>query len=164
MFTQQAAQNVAVQIADAVKAGAQLLVGEASGKASGDFKTIIKPTVLADIKPSMPIAIRETFGPVIALIPFDTMDEAIAIANDSAYSLIASLWTSNLHEAMTYAPRIRAGSVQVNGATVHVGFKPCVSDGFADAFAHFRSSRHLGMQGLVEQADIHASTSTRSRI
>lgn len=42
------------------------------------------------------------------------------MANDSEYSLIAGFWTSNLHEAMKYAPQIRAGSVQVNGSTIHI--------------------------------------------
>ena len=46
------------------------------------------------------------------------MDEAIALANDSEYSLSAGIWTSDLQEAMSYAPQIRAASVQVNGATV----------------------------------------------
>lgn len=48
------------------------------------------------------------------------MDEAIRMANDSEYTLIAGIWTSNLHEAMKYAPQIRAGSVQVNGSTIHI--------------------------------------------
>ena len=57
---------------------------------------------------------------VLTLTPFDTMDEAIKLANDTEYSLSAGLWTSNLHEAMTYAPQIRSASVHVNGATVYV--------------------------------------------
>ena len=57
---------------------------------------------------------------VISLTPFDSMAEAIELANDSDYSLSAGLWTSNLHEAMTYAPQIHAATVQVNGATVYV--------------------------------------------
>lgn len=48
------------------------------------------------------------------------MEEAVALANDSDYSLSAGLWTSNLHEALTFAPQIRAATVQVNGATVYV--------------------------------------------
>ena len=47
------------------------------------------------------------------MTPFGTMDEAIALANDSKYSLSAGIWTTNLEEAMTYAPQIRAASVQV---------------------------------------------------
>ena len=57
---------------------------------------------------------------VVSLTPFDNMEEAVRLANDSDYSLSAGLWTSNLHEAMTYGPRIRAASLQVNGATVYV--------------------------------------------
>ncbi|KAL7004926.1 hypothetical protein EMMF5_005539 [Cystobasidiomycetes sp. EMM_F5] len=120
LFTQQAASNVAKQIADAVKDGAKVLTGAASGAPEGDYKTVIQPMVLGDVTTSMSIWPRETFGPVIALTPFDTMEEAIRLANDSEYSLIASLWTSNLHEAMKFAPQIKAGSVQVNGATIHV--------------------------------------------
>lgn len=57
---------------------------------------------------------------MICLTPFDDIEEAVRLANDSEYSLIAGLWTSNLHEAMKYAPQLRAGSVQVNGSTIHI--------------------------------------------
>lgn len=57
---------------------------------------------------------------VISLTPYENIEDAVEMANDSEYSLIAGLWTSNLHEAMKYAPQLRAGSVQVNGSTIHI--------------------------------------------
>jgi acyl-CoA reductase-like NAD-dependent aldehyde dehydrogenase len=57
---------------------------------------------------------------VISLTPYEDIEDAVRMANDSEYSLIAGFWTSDLHEAMKYAPQLRAGSVQVNGSTIHI--------------------------------------------
>lgn len=120
LFNPSAAKKVVSLISDTVREGASLLAGEALTEAEGDYKTVIQPTVLSNVTTSMSMWKQETFGPVIALTPFDTMDQAVAMANDSDFSLIAGLWTSNLHEAMKYAPMIRSGSVQVNGSTIHI--------------------------------------------
>lgn len=64
--------------------------------------------------------INTSSSTVITLTPYEDIEDAIKMANDSEYSLIAGFWTSNLHEAMKYAPQIRAGSVQVNGSTIHI--------------------------------------------
>lgn len=120
LFRPSAADTVTKQIQDAVQKGARVLVGDKSPQPSGDFATIVAPTVLSGISTSMDIWERESFGPTISITCFKTMDEAVTLANDSEYSLIAGLWTSNLHEAMKYAPQLRAGSVQVNGSTIHI--------------------------------------------
>jgi aldehyde dehydrogenase (NAD+) len=74
----------------------------------------VAPTVFADVQNSMRIAQEEIFGPVVAVIPFDTEEEALALANNTEYGLVAGLWTQNLGRAHRIAARIEAGMVWVN--------------------------------------------------
>jgi betaine-aldehyde dehydrogenase len=71
--------------------------------------------LFADATNSMTIAREEIFGPVGTIIPFDSDEEAIAIANDCDYALAATVWTSDVGRAHTLARRVKAGAVAVNG-------------------------------------------------
>lgn len=94
------------------KAESRLLTGgERTLLESGGY--YLQPTVF-DAQPDHKIAREEIFGPVLSVITFDTLDEAIAIANDSEYGLAAAVWTSNLTTAHEAARRLRAGTVWVN--------------------------------------------------
>jgi len=97
--------------------GARLIAGGA-GKPEG-FETgyFVKPTVFADVTNGMSIARQEIFGPVLVMIPFDTEDEAIILANDTPYGLAAYLQTGNAERAKRVSRKLRAGSVYVNGAS-----------------------------------------------
>jgi aldehyde dehydrogenase (NAD+) len=95
--------------------GARLVAGGhriAPDGLSGGF--FIAPTVFADVDPAMRIAQEEIFGPVCSIIPFDTEEEAITIANGTIYGLTAGLWTQNVGRAHRVASAIRAGTVWVN--------------------------------------------------
>ena len=72
------------------------------------------PTIVTGVAPEDRIARDEVFGPVLAVIPFDTEDEAVAIANGTDYGLAAAVWTSDLSRAHRMIRRIRAGVVHVN--------------------------------------------------
>lgn len=120
LFNPGAARGVIKLIQQAKAEGAKALVGGNEDEAGGEYKTVVQPTVLDNVTPSMSFWHREAFGPVLAFTAFDTMDEAVKMANDTEFSLIAGIWTSNLHEAMKYAPMMKAGSVQVNGSTIHI--------------------------------------------
>ncbi|HSC83687.1 MAG TPA: aldehyde dehydrogenase [Pseudomonas sp.] len=74
----------------------------------------VEPTIFDDAHNKMRIAQEEIFGPVLTVIPFDTTEEAIAIANDSIYGLAAAIWTSNLSKAHLAAKALRVGSMWVN--------------------------------------------------
>ncbi|URK87186.1 aldehyde dehydrogenase family protein [Rhizobium sp. RCAM05350] len=101
--------------------GARLLVGGA-GKPQG-FKTgyFVKPTIFADVNNTMRIAREEVFGPVLAIMPFETEEEAIEIANDTNYGLAAYVQTGDPKRAERVASRLRAGMVHINGGSHRYG-------------------------------------------
>lgn len=92
--------------------------GRPDGYETGYF---VKPTIFADCSNDMKIAREEVFGPVLAIIPFDTEDEAIALANDTPYGLAAYIQTGDPERAQRVAARLRAGAVHINGAGMEYG-------------------------------------------
>ncbi|WP_137821463.1 aldehyde dehydrogenase family protein [Pseudomonas sp. D(2018)] len=96
----------------AVEQGAVLATGgEAISGMRGHY---MAPTVFRDVTPDMEIARDEVFGPVLAVIPFDTEEEAIAIANGTEFGLVAGVFTQDLNRALRCARRLRAGQVFIN--------------------------------------------------
>jgi acyl-CoA reductase-like NAD-dependent aldehyde dehydrogenase len=93
--------------------GARVACGGAQARieSGGHF---VQPTVFDGVINTMRIAREEIFGPVMSVIRFDTEDEAVALANDSAYGLQASVWSDNINRAHRVARRMRAGTVHVN--------------------------------------------------
>ncbi|NLH82892.1 MAG: aldehyde dehydrogenase [Phyllobacteriaceae bacterium] len=113
---------------DAGKGTARLVRGgnRVTRGASGAF---VEPTIFTDVARDAAILREEIFGPVLCVVPFDTEEEAIALANDSIYGLAASVWTANLSRAHRVAERLKVGTVSVNTvdavspATPFGGFK-----------------------------------------
>jgi len=96
--------------------GARLVAG-GTGRPDGlNRGWFARPTVFADATPDMTIMREEIFGPVLAMMPFDSEDEAIEMANDTPYGLAAYIQTDSAERARRVAARLRAGMVQVNGA------------------------------------------------
>ncbi len=101
--------------------GARLLVG-GLGKPEGfERGWYVKPTLFTDVNNQMRIAREEVFGPVLVIIPFDTEEDAIAIANDSPYGLAAYLQTGDPSRARRVARQLRAGAVHINGGAYEYG-------------------------------------------
>jgi betaine-aldehyde dehydrogenase len=101
----------------------------------------VEPTLLAAVTNSMRVAQEEIFGPVIALIPYDNVDEAVWLANDSPYGLSGSVWSTDVDAAIGVARRIRTGMVSVNGAP----------QAWGTPFGGFKQSgigREMGPEGL----------------
>jgi acyl-CoA reductase-like NAD-dependent aldehyde dehydrogenase len=102
-------------IAAARDAGARLVTGGGAASGPGLAKGFfIEPTIFADVDNSMKIAQEEIFGPVLSVIPFDTEDEAIRIANDTRFGLASGVWTTSLNRALRVSQAIQAGTVWVN--------------------------------------------------
>ncbi|WP_433179653.1 aldehyde dehydrogenase [Actinoallomurus sp. CA-150999] len=92
-------------------AGARLRTGGQRLDRPGFY---LQPTVFDQVTPDMEICREEIFGPVLSVLTFDTLDEAVALANDSVYGLAAGLWTADLSTAHRVARRLKAGTVWVN--------------------------------------------------
>ena len=99
-------------VKDAMAKGAVL-------RAGGTYdKLFYQPTVLEEVKPGMRVLDEEVFGPVVAIVPFDTDEEAIALANGTEYGLSTGVITQSLERAMHFASRLKSGIIHVNDQTV----------------------------------------------
>jgi betaine-aldehyde dehydrogenase len=119
--------------------GARVIGG---GRPSGlDDGFFVRPAVLAGVDNQMRVAQEEIFGPVAAVIPYDSPDEAVAIANDTQYGLSGSVWSADPDRALAVARRLRTGMVSLNGAP----------QAFGTPFGGFKQSgvgREMGPEGL----------------
>jgi acyl-CoA reductase-like NAD-dependent aldehyde dehydrogenase len=108
LISEQEAMRVESWVEDAVAKGARRLAGGARKGA------VVPPTLLASIDDSMKVGCSEVFGPVVCLVPFDTLDEAIARVNATPYGLATGLFTNRLDDAFAAARRLEVGGVHVN--------------------------------------------------
>ena len=112
MFDEGHMHSVLAYIEQGVQAGATVVCG--GGRLQTERGYFVQPTVLADVPKGTPLLREEIFGPVLAVVPFDTYEEAIALANDSEFGLSASIWTHDLNQALRASREIQAGRVWVN--------------------------------------------------
>jgi glyceraldehyde-3-phosphate dehydrogenase (NADP+) len=108
MVKESEAARVDQWINEAVSGGAKLVAG------GGRRGSIYSPAVVADVHPDMRISRDELFGPAVAVTPFDTIEEAIRLANDSVYGLAAGIFTDNVEWSMKFAREAEAGNLHVN--------------------------------------------------
>ena len=127
--------------------GAKLIAG-GLGKPDGLEKGYyVKPTVFIDVNNKMEIARTEIFGPVLSVIPFETEDEAIKIANDTPYGLTNYIQTKDQEKARRVAKKLRSGMVDVNGAGIAI-------DTPFGGFKHSGIGREAGEHGLQEFLEV----------
>ncbi|MBU8908834.1 aldehyde dehydrogenase family protein [Desertibacillus haloalkaliphilus] len=116
----QQVEIVKAQVEEAIREGATLEAGvvpEQWDQSSGLF---IPPTVLTNVNQEMKVVKEETFGPILPMLPFDTEEESIALANDSNYGLNASVWSSDIKKAKRVASQLLSGNVLINEVIVTV--------------------------------------------
>lgn len=138
--------RVVTYIEEAIFDGATLVAGgsEKPGGLSGYF---VAPTILGDVTTDMRVAREEVFGPVLAIIGYDNVDQAVAIANDSEYGLSGYVWGSDNDSMAQTAARLRTGMVHLNGSGLDS----------AAPFGGYRKSgngREWGVHGLLEFLEI----------
>ena len=139
-------------VRDAVEAGAQVRFGGEGFSVPGLTGQFYQPTVVSNVLPSMAIAREEVFGPVLSVMTFRTLDEAIALANDASYGLSAGVWSENVHTCLSFARQVRAGTIWTN--TWMDGYPEMPFGGFKQS----GSGRELGRFGLDEFLEVKTLT------
>ena len=112
-----AVEKVQDLVDDAVKHGATLLLGSSLIQESPSLP--LMPIIISNVQPNMRIYHTESFGPVVSLIPFESEEQAVSIANDTEYGLSAAVFTRDLRRGLRIARQIESGAVHINGTTVH---------------------------------------------
>ncbi|MGA4289282.1 NAD-dependent succinate-semialdehyde dehydrogenase [Ralstonia pseudosolanacearum] len=124
LIHQRAMDKVRAHVDDAVAQGARMLVGGKPHALSAQGGAFFEPTVIVDARPGMLVAHEETFGPLAALIPFDTEDEAVAAANDTEFGLAAYFYTRDLSRAWRVSEALESGMVGVNTGLISTAEAP----------------------------------------
>ncbi len=136
-------EKVEAYIKIGVDEGAKLICG---GKrpTGAEFKNgnFMEPTIFDFVRPEMRIAQEEIFGPVLAVIPFDTEEEAIRIANDSVYGLAAAVWTQNITKGIRVIKELRAGITWINH------YHPTYNEMPWGGYKQSGTGRELGLYGI----------------
>ena len=112
LINQAAIDNVQRLVDSAVNAGAKVVTG--GKRATREDGFYYEPSVLVDVKQDMAIIQEEIFGPVLPIMTFETLDEAIALANDSEFGLTSSIYTQNIDVAMRACKEIKFGETYIN--------------------------------------------------
>lgn len=138
-------------------AGATVALGGAPLDVPGLSGQFYRPTVVAGVTPGMAITRDEVFGPVAAVTPFATLDEALAMVNSADYGLSAGVWSENVHTCLAFARNTRAGTVWTNSWM----------DGFPEvAFGGMRQSgqgREIGRYGFEEFLEVRSVVMRQGR-
>jgi len=126
--------------------GAKLLTGGAAAPEGLDKGFFVRPTVFSDVTPEMTIAQEEIFGPVLAIQPYDGEDDAVRIANDTAYGLAGGVWSADQDRAIGVAKRIRTGQIEINGGA----FNPLAPFGGYKQSGHGRENGRYAIEELLQ--------------
>jgi acyl-CoA reductase-like NAD-dependent aldehyde dehydrogenase len=148
LINQRQLLTVERHVEDAVQRGARLLAGGRRLTELGP--NFYAPTLLADVTPDMAVIREETFGPVLPVAPFDTVEQAIELSNDSEFGLAASVWTKNRHKGEAIARQIKAGTVMVNDMISCFGISEAPHGGFKQSGI----GRTHGEMGLAEMVQV----------
>ena len=147
MVAQRQQERVEKYIALGQEEGARVVLG-GNGRPDGlDTGWYVRPTIFADVDNRMRIAQEEIFGPVLSVIPYDDVTDAVRIANDSDYGLAGTVWTTDVEAGLDVARGVRTGTYGVNTYTMD----------FAAPFGGFKASgtgREFGPEGLAQYTEL----------
>ena len=104
-----------------IEEGAKLVAGGADAPEGLEKGFYVQPTIFSEVTPEMTIAKEEIFGPVLSIIPYDTEEEAIEIANGTPYGLAGAVWSGDASRAEKVARQMRTGQVDINGGQFNPG-------------------------------------------
>ncbi|MDE3044776.1 MAG: aldehyde dehydrogenase family protein [Acidobacteriota bacterium] len=142
-------QRVRDYITKGIDEGARLILGGVAPPEGLEKGYYVAPTIFSDVTNDMTIAQEEIFGPVLSIIPYDTEEEAVAIANDSNYGLAGGVWAGSDEKAFEVARKIRTGQVEINGGAFNI----------VAPFGGYKQSgigRELGRYGFEEFLEVKA--------
>jgi acyl-CoA reductase-like NAD-dependent aldehyde dehydrogenase len=142
-------QRVRDYINKGIDEGARIITGGVQPPEGLEKGYYVAPTIFSDVTNDMTIAQEEIFGPVLCIIPYDSEEEAVAIANDSTYGLAGGVWAATDEKAFEIARKIRTGQVEINGGAFNV----------VAPFGGYRQSgigRELGKYGFEEFLEVKA--------
>jgi aldehyde dehydrogenase (NAD+) len=126
--------------------GAKLVTGGAAAPEGLDKGYFVRPTVFSEVTPEMTIAQEEIFGPVLAIQPYDGEDDAVRIANDTAYGLAGGVWSADQDRAIGVAKKIRTGQIEINGGA----FNPLAPFGGYKQSGHGRENGRYAIEELLQ--------------
>jgi aldehyde dehydrogenase (NAD+) len=142
-------QSVLEYIDQAVADGARLVTGGSETPAGLEAGNYVSPTIFADVTNDMTIAQEEVFGPVLVMIKYSDVDEAVEIANDTPYGLAAGVWAGDKDKATSIARRIRAGQCAINGGDAN-------HEAPFGGYKESGNGREFGEEGLHEYCELKA--------
>jgi aldehyde dehydrogenase (NAD+) len=144
-------ERVEGYIAKGIAEGAKVLIG-GTGRPDGlDKGYFVKPTIFSNVNNQMTIAREEIFGPVLCILPYDTEEQAVQIANDTPYGLAAYVWSQDNLRARRVGSRIRAGQVTLNGAsgTMNTPFGGFKASGNGREYGEFGLRDFLEVKAVI---------------
>jgi acyl-CoA reductase-like NAD-dependent aldehyde dehydrogenase len=126
--------------------GAKLVTGGAAAPEGLERGYFVRPTVFSEVSPEMTIAQEEIFGPVLAIQPYDDVEEAVRIANDTVYGLAGGVWSADQERAIGVAKRLRTGQIEINGGA----FNPLAPFGGYKQSGHGRENGRYAIEELLQ--------------
>jgi succinate-semialdehyde dehydrogenase/glutarate-semialdehyde dehydrogenase len=152
LISETAVKDMERQLSRAVEQGAKVLTG---GKRTAGLKGyFFEPTVLGEVSQDLDIVRQETFGPIVSILTFHDEEEAVRLANDSAFALNGSVWTADLEKGKSMAMKLRSGTITVNNVAYTYGLGATPWGGRGES-GFGRTHGDMGFEELLEKQHVH---------